>query len=116
MAIHLEYENKIIFNGKNSIWDAIHTNIIDIIEKKNLIVPLPIKNFLEESDQGVYGVGAICPDVDQINTLKDMPFFADLVKQAIEKWFNDVPDLPDSYKQCVLDFHKNLLEIAQTLD
>jgi hypothetical protein len=115
MTIRIDLNNTEILKVKNSIYSTLNETICNLIQEKNIKVPDNIKILLQDTDQEVYGVGAVTADIsDYLKDKKSVLIFADLVKQTIESEYADF----NRFIGCIdhlWNFYDALIKYAQTL-
>ncbi len=117
MAISICCQDKVILRCRNTLFDVLHENILILIEENEIKIPANIENLLERTSQNIYGFGAIGADIaDYIKTKKDLMVFSYLVKHAIEKYKEEYPDVPQSFRDVLWNFHKELLKYGEELE
>lgn len=114
MAISILCKKERILRVRNLIFETLHNSIKDFIENENIELTDSLKTFIHETDQDIYGVGAVIGQIDDLKNKYDVYIFADLVKRAIEKE-------RDYYARCdaldvMYNFHNEILKYAQELE
>lgn len=91
----------------------LYSHIINIIEEKNLILPISVDSLIDRLEMGGYGLGT---DIaNYLHNYHDSLIFLQIVKEATEATKKNNPELVDSASVALGNFHKAIEEYAQTL-
>lgn len=117
MSINIMCKDEIILRCRNSLFGVLHEEIESIIERDNLELPLNILRMLEKMDQNIYGEGPIWVDIaDYLKTQRDVGLFVSLVSDAIKKYKEDYPTVPQDYRDVLWGFHDELAQYGKSLE
>jgi gamma-glutamyl:cysteine ligase YbdK (ATP-grasp superfamily) len=115
VTVPIYCNGKRILKIQNRMFDLLHAEIIEIIEKDEVEVTLGLEALLKKTDQGDYGPGGVIADIaDYLKTKQEVIFFAELVKKSIEinkDFFNTI----EGGMHAMQSFHQELLKYAEEL-
>jgi hypothetical protein len=113
MGVMIDCAGKMILNVRNTIFEMIYINIVDNIDENNINISHDLQMLVDKLYAGQHGIGT---DIARfLKSYNDTIFFARLVEESIEKSVKDYPTLTDETKQALWNFHKAILEYAETL-
>lgn len=116
MSIRIDCKEKEILNAKNSIFGKLHKTIMENIEQNHLNINKNVMHLLEETDQEIYGAGAVTANIaDYLTKKNEALIFAELVQKSIVENY----DYFNRFENCIdhlNNFHQELLNYAQELE
>ena len=84
MSIRIDCNGKEILHISNSYFDALYSEIVEIVENKNIELSPAVEIIIKRLDQGTYGAGMVSIDIEKyLNQKEDVFSFAQLVSVAM---------------------------------
>lgn len=118
MSLPMWYKNKLIYNGRKGPFELVYENLIDIYENMTALKKYKSSKAVLECIEAMEVCrGGSGLDLSRYLQSKNQIFeFAHYLNLAIKIYEKEFPDRAQEFKEELWNFHKNLLEIAQTLD
>lgn len=114
MSVYLRLKDKPILHIKNILFADLYNTMLDIIDKKNLIINERLQRLIDKLYLGCYGTGL--DFIEYLTTKQDAEFFLALLKEAIEAVeLMFVPPYKEDIMNSFWDFYNALHEYTQTL-
>lgn len=114
MSVALVCKKKIILRVQNSIFSELHEALL-LLSQTEVLRTGYITKLLEDTDQEIYGSGAVFADIaEYFKTKNEALVFADLVKQAIKMKY----DYFNRYEGCIArlnTFHDEIIKYGNEL-
>lgn len=115
MSVQIFCNNVEILDTQNRSFDLLHETISNIIKKREIPITPYFNNFLRQTDQNIYGSGAVTADIAQFFKTKEASeLLAMLVKEAIEEEkinFSNIIGCVENLN----NFYRHLIEYGKTL-
>lgn len=117
MSISIDCNNKQILRIKNTSFGSLHEAINRYISEQDISVSESIQKLLYETDQDVFGGGAIYADIaDYLKTKKDVTDFAYLIKNALHIVQATAYPFQQSTEKLFWDFHQAIVDYSNELN
>jgi hypothetical protein len=113
MSLILFLKNKPILHIRSGTFQSLYDQILEIIE----IEEIKLSESLQWLIDKLYGAtgGASLDFSNYLKTKDDADFFAELIKQGIEKMVKVFPNLTEESKKRLWNFYSELYNYAQSL-
>lgn len=108
MATSIYWNKKEIYRSSNAIFNGFYNLMVDLIVIKNIILNENLNELIDNLD--LCGSGWNLELADYLHLKEDFQVFISLVKQTLDKMYNDIPNLSEDYKKIYDQFYKGLLE------
>ncbi len=106
MSVIIDYQGKVLLDCTNSIFCGLYWSINDFIEENNIFLNENIIILIQKLELGCGGIGL---DIAQfLKNLEDILMFANLVKEGINRFDQEVHGLPENTKLILNNFYNKL--------
>lgn len=110
MSIRVFLNKNLLLHLKNTLFDALYKNIIEIIESENIILEPSMQKLLNDLDQETYGYGCVYADVaEHLKTRDEFSLLANLIKKALDKEQSSDYKFSKEVEDHILKAHEQLL-------
>lgn len=112
MAVVVNWKQKIILNCSNSNIIDLSEMIKDVVKINKIKLNETLTKFIERFD--IAGYGWSFDLADYIKTKEDLITFIYLIRNGINRYYTEIPDLPQITKDRLENFYKELVKISES--